>query len=82
MNTARFVFAVICLPLALSAQDSTAAARGDQTLAQRVGLRGLHLSLGSAAGPYMGRNGSAGHGRNPCRCHVPTLAGVDARDCG
>lgn len=56
MNPARVVLAMVCLPLALSAQDSTAAAAGDATLMQRLGLRGIHVSFGGGATPYMGRN--------------------------
>jgi hypothetical protein len=56
MHPARFVLAALCLPLVLSAQDSTAAPQGDQTLMQRLGLDGLHVAVGGGATPYMGRN--------------------------
>jgi len=56
MNSVRFVLAAFCLPLTLSAQDSTAAPRVDQTLMQRLGLQGIHVSFGGGATPYMGRN--------------------------
>jgi hypothetical protein len=59
MNPARVVLAMVCLPLALSAQDSTAAAAGDATLMQRLGLRGMHVSFGGGASPYVARVGSS-----------------------
>ena len=56
MNSARILLVAFCLPLSLSAQDSATVPPADQTLMQRIGLRGLHLALGAGATPYMGRN--------------------------
>ena len=55
MRSVYSVIVALSFPLALFAQDSTAAPRADETLTQRLGLHGIHMSQGGGSSPYMGR---------------------------
>ena len=52
MKILRFT-AALALPLVAGAQDTTARNQ-DQTLMQRLGLHGMHVSMGGGSSPYMG----------------------------
>lgn len=56
MNTRFAVLVALMLPATLRAQDSTAKTpQKDQTLFERVGLKGVHLALGGGSAPYAAR---------------------------
>ena len=62
MNTRFAVLVALMLPATLRAQDSTARTPPkDQTLFERLGLKGVHLALGGGSAPYAGRTTKPGN---------------------